>query len=300
MYEARYDTSAYWSAPQPTITTIDQAFDLCSVWLASVDDLAAVAAAAAELLVQTDLLLANPALSWLRRMKVQKDRAETAARIDALYMEHANAAAQVNYWASIIDAMVTNRHGGSLTLPVVRSSLILPLDETARFEGMAALERTVRNHTQLHSGSMIIADRRILFESAEGVSETPIASLMRVNWSVSWPSRPFIALVGKNISQKYFVRDAVRIANIVQMLIQMQNRHILPTNAYEAQRDTRHVAQHIRAAVWQRDQGRCVECGAGDYLEYDHIIPWSKGGATSVENLQLLCRRCNSKKRDRI
>src|SRR5438270_834759 len=144
MYGARYDTSAYEATPQPTISTVDQAFDICSAWLATADDLAAAASAAAELLAQTDILLANPALSWLRRMKVHKSRAETAARIDALYAEHANAAAQINYVVSIIDAMITNGHGGRLALPIVHSGLILPLDERAHHGGIAALERTVR------------------------------------------------------------------------------------------------------------------------------------------------------------
>ena len=35
-------------------------------------------------------------------------------------------------------------------------------------------------------------------------------------------------------------------------------------------------------------------------LEYDHIIPYSKGGANTVKNLRLLCRTCNRLKGDRI
>ncbi len=31
----------------------------------------------------------------------------------------------------------------------------------------------------------------------------------------------------------------------------------------------------------------------------DHIVPWSKGGKTVPENLQMLCRRCNALKSDR-
>ena len=54
------------------------------------------------------------------------------------------------------------------------------------------------------------------------------------------------------------------------------------------------------AEVWQRDGGVCVECQGTEYLEFDHVIPFSRGGASSVNNLQLLCRRCNRSKGARI
>jgi 5-methylcytosine-specific restriction endonuclease McrA len=42
--------------------------------------------------------------------------------------------------------------------------------------------------------------------------------------------------------------------------------------------DTAAVPQHRKSAVYQRDGGRCRECGARSYLEFGHIIPPSKGG----------------------
>lgn len=65
-------------------------------------------------------------------------------------------------------------------------------------------------------------------------------------------------------------------------------------------RDSRAIPPAVRAEVWRRDGGACVDCQATEYLEFDHIIPWSRGGATSANNLQLLCRRCNLAKGARI
>ena len=56
------------------------------------------------------------------------------------------------------------------------------------------------------------------------------------------------------------------------------------------------IPHDIRRAVFERDGGRCVECDADFDLQYDHVIPVAHGGATSVENLQLLCGACNREK----
>src|SRR5262245_48283810 len=44
----------------------------------------------------------------------------------------------------------------------------------------------------------------------------------------------------------------------------------------------RSIPRAVKLAVWQRDGGRCVVCGAQEGLQYDHIVPYSKGG-TSVD-----------------
>jgi 5-methylcytosine-specific restriction endonuclease McrA len=56
------------------------------------------------------------------------------------------------------------------------------------------------------------------------------------------------------------------------------------------------LPRELRLAVWRRDRGRCRECGDGFDLQYDHVIPLALGGATSVDNLQLLCGDCNRAK----
>lgn len=60
------------------------------------------------------------------------------------------------------------------------------------------------------------------------------------------------------------------------------------------------IPKEVVDAVWRRDGGRCVYCGSTENLHLDHIIPFSKGGDTSVENLQLLCQKCNLQKSNKI
>ena len=60
------------------------------------------------------------------------------------------------------------------------------------------------------------------------------------------------------------------------------------------------ISQDVKDRVWNRDNGKCVECGSNENLEFDHIIPVSKGGANTYRNIQLLCEPCNRSKSNKI
>ena len=55
----------------------------------------------------------------------------------------------------------------------------------------------------------------------------------------------------------------------------------------------RYVPSNVKIAVWRRDEGKCAKCASQEKLEYDHIIPVSKGGSNTERNIQLLCEKCN-------
>ncbi len=52
--------------------------------------------------------------------------------------------------------------------------------------------------------------------------------------------------------------------------------------------------------VFAKCGSRCGYCGRLDTLTIDHIIPTSKGGNNHIDNLQVLCIRCNKKKGKKI
>lgn len=63
--------------------------------------------------------------------------------------------------------------------------------------------------------------------------------------------------------------------------------------------ESRHITKSDKEAVLKRDGGKCQnpECGSTRDIEFDHIIPISQGGNSEINNVQLLCRPCNRKKR---
>ena len=54
-----------------------------------------------------------------------------------------------------------------------------------------------------------------------------------------------------------------------------------------------------RTRVYKRDNYECVYCGSKKQLTLDHVIPKSRGGANTWENLVTSCFKCNLKKADR-
>lgn len=69
-------------------------------------------------------------------------------------------------------------------------------------------------------------------------------------------------------------------------------------------RTSRNINTRLRFKVLARDNFKCCACGASPAkdpsveLHVDHIIPWSKGGETVIDNLQTLCLKCNLGKSD--
>lgn len=64
--------------------------------------------------------------------------------------------------------------------------------------------------------------------------------------------------------------------------------------------DRRPIPVAVRRAVMERDEHTCQLCGATDALSLDHIVPFSRGGLDTIENLRVLCRLCNSRRGNRV
>lgn len=73
-------------------------------------------------------------------------------------------------------------------------------------------------------------------------------------------------------------------------------RKILGRSAVTARFPKDTIPEALRAAVFERDGHACKKCQSKERLEADHITPESKGGATTLDNLQTLCHDCNMSK----
>lgn len=61
----------------------------------------------------------------------------------------------------------------------------------------------------------------------------------------------------------------------------------------------RQFTETQKRTVYEKQKGICAICGKHfefEEMEGDHIIPWSKGGHTTLDNCQMCCKHCNNKK----
>lgn len=105
-------------------------------------------------------------------------------------------------------------------------------------------------------------------------------------------SGAYLRTFGKwSIALKEFI-DYI-IIDDVQMITPIKDEN---NNKHKTGRD---INLRMRFLVMKRDNFKCCMCGRspaatiGLELHIDHIVPWSKGGETVIDNLQTLCSDCN-------
>jgi 5-methylcytosine-specific restriction endonuclease McrA len=84
-------------------------------------------------------------------------------------------------------------------------------------------------------------------------------------------------------------------------------RHMLEAKGGVTRRTRESISSAIRREVYERYFYTCVLCGLSGKgkthsekikgFEIDHIKPAAAGGSTKIDNLQVLCRKCNNSKR---
>lgn len=60
------------------------------------------------------------------------------------------------------------------------------------------------------------------------------------------------------------------------------------------------VTRTQRARILERDNFKCQHCGSLEHPCIDHVLPVSRGGDSSDDNLQVLCLPCNTKKGNKL
>jgi hypothetical protein len=179
-------------------------------------------------------------------------------------------------------------------LPTVNPSTHLESGEQCHMEMRAAYQKVNVRSISIIEGRFVATNKKLHFLSSKGGWTIQWNNIMRVERD---SHSVYLELSTKKGNGWYSVSDPLLAEATIDALTRMSKRQLLAPSSTGA---SRRIPQDVKLAVWQRDQGKCVQCGDASYLEYDHIIPFSSGGASTIGNVQLLCRRCNLAKGSKI
>lgn len=176
---------------------------------------------------------------------------------------------------------------------IQRPNLHLEADEIAYIDADAAQVKYLASGPKHTHGRLIGSSKKLRFVGTGAGLEMPWSKIVSIT---SEYGNVVIAATTARGGGTYQVRDPEYVAAVLEGALRVAKRLVLAPG----RRDTRSIPPEVKSEVWQRDGGRCCQCGSEHYLEFDHVIPLSRGGATSVNNLQILCRQCNLEKGARL
>jgi hypothetical protein len=174
----------------------------------------------------------------------------------------------------------------------VRAGEIVYFHSTATWRQLRMLKSGPKQDD--HRGTLTFSDTRLLFASP---TKSQSVSYRKIVSHRGGLDRIEVHTEGKPVDTYFLPEPSPITYALFRSLVAMANQTKL---AHVEGAPSRHIPREIRQRVWLRYGGVCAECGAEQYLEFDHIIPVAKGGSNAEPNVQLLCRRCNLKKSDLI
>jgi len=153
--------------------------------------------------------------------------------------------------------------------------------------------RILTRGVRIVPGRLLVTSRCISFHAADMAYNIRYKNILSLD---EHQSGIFLQLSVKQGSGFYASQEARILAATIQAMLDVERRQIY----LDGDKASRRIPRHIQNEVYSRDQGKCIECGSRTELQFDHIIPYSLGGANEPANLQLLCKTCNLQKSNRF
>ena len=193
---------------------------------------------------------------------------------------------------------ITLNASGNLQAIQIPRGIILQAGEIPHFlqPSTLKLERQSKSGSRSdeHVGYLLLTDNRLLFQS----KTKPINISYRaiIAWDAT-EDRIEVSIANKPQMTFSFPGGQMLVPEKFDAMIRMHSQVL--QSKLDGGLD-RHIPINMRQRIWQHYDGKCADCGAAEYLEFDHIVPVVNGGGNSEQNVRLLCRCCYSKKSGKI
>lgn len=201
-----------------------------------------------------------------------------------------------NRWFELITLKKIARDITNGKLPTVaKPQFPLDVSEICHFEIEASYQKEPGTFMIGVPGKLVATNRKLHFYYTDVRKRKPIEGHWQFPWTKitsiearkSYSSYIHIQSSIKRGSGCYFLVESDIAADILNGIARL---------SYKTNHRRESIPDDVKLFVWQRDGGRCVKCGSQEKLEFDHIIPISKGGSNTARNIQLLCEKCNRSK----
>lgn len=260
---------------------------------------------ASALVVLAPWLQKDNAPNWLKAVEGKSKRA-----VEALVAAKYPQAPQPDHVRNLpIQSMVVSS-APPMAIEVGEPSFPIPSD---RQEVLATNPNAPEVHAPIDGGPPqmlpITADRvRVGFDAASALAQ--MIERMRQLLRHKYPEGRLEDLIREAVSEyldrkdperKLELKTAKSAAAALTAGTLEDAKDRLPTRYLRAWATGRYIPAKVKSAVWARDEGRCAwrnkdgsVCGSKDWIEYDHVTPYARGGRSDdPRNLRLVCRQHN-------
>jgi len=227
-----------------------------------------------------------------------------------------------NFKRPNISKLVNDNQVYNCSLAICRSAKVQPFKYFCKYFNVKANEETLEKFEEVFNNFAAVEQGKVLLrnerESILKSINSNIPPFIYKNYKdrlykelgfnkfnfndIYFPTYSFVYVsAGGNSSMKCDINlNAYNLEHFIQYLSEL----VEFKNSVAGQRAL--MTSALREKIKKRDNYTCQHCGLSSkdepnlLLEIDHIVPVSKGGITSEDNLQTLCWRCNRSKSNKI
>lgn len=236
-------------------------------------------------------------LAWFRRINIPAIPLTNQELLNVAYTGPWLSAAKEYFSKGVTSLLYRKNYHNYLSGSCERQEF---LERALRWIAGRSVEDYMNTHRRDSNANELISHFESVLEWVRKLFPHYRSLMKNVDWGPLYQEHGDKGFLGKY--------DPRRLESEVQRLLSdddvTSKRGIYPYLLTEDERwlSVRRFTDSMRRSAYERQGGICVRCDKHfplSSMQADHITPWSEGGKTEADNLQMLCADCNRRKGDK-